>query len=233
MTSLKTENKISKSLRGFIPKHVSNKIVVGVYDFLATGNKLSRKDYSSHKKANEEAFENNHKTVVNKNGGFIEDQCRYTDMFCGKYTMQYCGCEIMAVYNALNCIGRRDEVSFPELINEFERDGIALSGKIGVSPKAMEKVLKARGLKTVTSDKEAEFNDIGRKSRSLILTMYNDGTDITRQIHTVCISKKDGKYMGHNVFCNGKVTGAYDSVGDLIKGINGGKAKGIFLIGIK
>ena len=50
-------------------------------------------------------------------------------------------------------------------------------------------------------------------------------------MHTICITKKQGKYYVHN---NGAKSSSvpYDSITDVLAKINDGKDKDIFLIGI-
>lgn len=55
---------------------------------------------------------------------------------------------------------------------------------------------------------------------------------ISKEVHTVNISKEGGRYIAHNVYCNGKVVGSEASVMGLVGKMNGGKAKGISLIGV-
>jgi len=49
--------------------------------------------------------------------------------------MQYSGCEIFAVYNTVYSLLSHPLMSLPELISRFEKDGMALGGKFGTSPK--------------------------------------------------------------------------------------------------
>jgi len=151
----------------------------------------------------------------------------------GKVTMKYAGCEIIAVYNALFDIFKREIISLPDMISRFEKDGMVLSARFGTSPKALVSFLKNEKLNTCITTHESQFDQMGEESDTLILTMYNDRFDIFEQIHTVNISKSGGRFTAHNVYCNGSVVGPYDSISELIEHINRGRAKGISLIGIK
>ena len=115
----------------------------------------------------------------------------------------------------------------------FEKDGMALNGKFGTSPKALRDFLKSNGFTAAFTAKEADFSAFAAKYPSFIFTMYNDRNDIRKEIHTIHISKKGSMFTAHNVYCNGKVVGPFTSFDELIQNINGGKAKGISLIGIK
>jgi len=179
--------------------------------------------------------------MAEKPQGYIENQNAYGHVKFGKTNMQYAGCEIFAVYNALLALGdiptdretdSEKSFSLEELIRYFERDGMAFSGRIGTSPMALVKFLRRRGYQVCFSKRESEFSGMMERNSNLILTMYNNGESLVHEIHTVCITKQEGKLVAHNVFCNGKILEA-ESYEDLITGINQGKAKGIFLIGIK
>ena len=146
--------------------------------------------------------------------------------------MQYSGCEIFATFNAIYNITGKIKVDLPEMIAAYEKDGMVLSGKFGTAPKAIADFLKKQGFKTKICTDEKLFDEVGKSADSLILTMYNDKDDISKEVHTVNISKAKDGFTAHNVYCNGMVVGPYPSVSQVIKNINNGKAKGISLIGI-
>lgn len=212
-----------------IPNKVDNDTVVNVLDLMRKAQKTVKKNFDN-LPDNKKAFKG-HEAAIKKYKGYIEDQNKYADMKYGDSTMQYSGCEIFAAYNAIyNITGRHEELS--EMIAAFEKDGMILSGKFGTAPKAIADQLKKMGFKTQMTTVEKEFDEIGKKAKSLILTMYNDKNDLSQEVHTVNISKDGESYTAHNVYCNGKTVGPYKSVSELIKNINSGKAKGISLIGI-
>lgn len=220
-----------KKICALIPNKIDNATVVGVLDLMRKQQKTVRKDFTGHLAKNEEAFKK-HSDVIAKNKGFVEDQNSYTDMAYGDATMQYSGCEIFATYNAIYSIMGKPVISLAKMISEYEKDGMVLSGKFGTAPKAIKDFLEKHGYKTEMSTDEADFDNLGKKFQSLILTMYNDKDDISKEVHTVNISKEGGKYIAHNVYCNGKVVGPEASVKALIGKMNGGRAKGISLIGV-
>lgn len=219
-------------LFSFIPKKINNKTIITAYEFLRKIQKLGKNSFHKHLDINKEAF-SKHLNIISKNNGYIEDQNNYTDMPYGKATMQYSGCEIFAVYNATYSLLKHPIMNLPDLISSFEKDGMALGGKFGTSPKALRDFLESHGFKTSFSTKEKEFDTLAASYPSLILTMYNDRNDIRKEIHTVHISKNNGMHTAHNVYCNGMVIGPYPAFSELMENINGGKAKGISLIGIQ
>lgn len=220
-----------KKICGLIPNKVDNATVVNVLDLMRKQQKAIKKDFSAHLKKNEDAFQK-HAAVIAQNNGFVEDQNSYTDMDYGDATMQYSGCEIFATYNAIHSIMGKQSMTLAKMISEYEKDGMVLSGKFGTAPKAIKDFLDKQGYKTDMTTNEADFDNYGKKYQSLILTMYNDKDDISKEVHTVNISKEDGKFVAHNVYCNGKIVGPSATVKELIANMNGGKAKGISLIGV-
>jgi ATP-binding cassette subfamily B protein len=225
-------NEMFKKVCALIPNQVDNKLVVNAFEILRKEQKLLKKDFSANLKKNQESFKK-HEETIKKNKGYVEDQNSYTDMAYGESTMQYSGCEIFATYNAMYNINGKVTKPLADLISSYEKDGMVLSGKFGTAPKAISDFLEKQGFVTKLTTEEKEFDDIGKKFESMILTMYNNKDDISQEVHTVNISKENGKFTAHNVYCNGKVVGPYASVSEVIKNINGGKAKGISLIGVK
>lgn len=211
--------------------HVGNKLVVNVYDFLRIMQKMSKKDFSSNNALNTKGFKA-HRQVIKQASGFIEDQNCYTDMRYGKHTIRFCGCEIIATYNALFSIHGTNPISFADMISEYEKDGMVLSGTFGTSPKAIRSFLNRHGYQTSFTTKLSEFDHLAKVSDSMILTIYNDRHDIMKAVHTVNVSKDNGKYIAHNVYGNGVVAGPFDSMIALMEGINKGKSKEISLIGV-
>lgn len=224
-------NSLYRKLCAFIPHHVSNRVVLGVLDLMRRGQRLSKKDFSANFAQNEKAFRN-HEEAIRKNGGYVEDQNRYTDMVYGRVTMQYAGCEIFAAYNAIGSIVGRHDMTLPEMIAAFERDGMVLSGRFGTAPKAVRDFLERQGFRTEFVTDEAQFEDLGERSRSLILTMYNDKDDIRREVHTVSISKDPDGYRAHNVSCNGDVLGPCGCLRELMAQMNGGRIQAVSMIGV-
>lgn len=220
-----------KKICALIPNKIDNATVISVLDLMRKQQKAIKKDFSAHLTKNEDAFKK-HTAIITKNKGFVEDQNSYTDMAYGDATMQYSGCEIFATYNAIYSITGKPAMSLAKMISEYEKDGMVLSGKFGTAPKAIKDFLDKHGFKTDMTTNEADFDNFGKKFQSLILTMYNDKDDISKEVHTVNISKEGGKYVAHNVYCNGKVVGPDATVKELISHMNGGKAKGISLIGV-
>lgn len=217
-------------LYGFIPKKIKNKTVVSFYDFLRWADKVihDKGAIEEHKLVNDE------KVAYHRlrNGQYIEDQNKYTDMTYGAVTMRYSGCEIMAIYNAFLYIFGKEIITLPELISQFEHNGMVLGGWWGTSPRAIHEFMKKRGFKTKGyHDKDMLIKLEGEKC--VILTFYNDGQDITHAVHTVCVALEEDGYYGHNIYGTGKIVGPFASLNELFKSINKGRSKMIYAFSVK
>ena len=149
-------------------------------------------------------------------------------MYYGNHKISFCGCGLIAVYNALFDLTGKHEIEFPFIIDNFEKNGIVLSGFFGTSPKSIEDFLNLKGFKTISSSKKDDYDKIGENSDALILTKYNDKNNIFNTVHTINITKKNGKYYIHNDGKNCHLI-PYNSISDLLLKINNGNAKDIYL----
>lgn len=221
-------------IAAFIPNRISNKVVLGFFDFLR---KLQKFLFISNHRSKRNTEENKH--IFSKHMSinlevpqFIENQNAYTDMKYGKSTIQYAGCEVIAVYNALKSL-LVDNISFPELISKFEKDGMVLSGLFGTAPRALYDYLVGRGLEAkLVIDREG-FAALEEKYKTFILTFYNDRDNIMKKVHTICITTENGGLIAHNIYGNGSAYGPYKSFEELQANLNGGKTKWISMIGIE
>ena len=213
--------------KSFIPNKVSNETTLKFFELLRI---TASHKFEGNLEKNNKNF-NNHLEEIEKNDGYIENQHLYTDMSYGNKTIDFCGCEIIATYNAIYDLTGKHDISFPDMVDSFEKDGIVLSGFFGTAPRSIEDYLKKQGFKTISSSKMNEYDKIGEKSDALILTMFNDKNNIMNMVHTINITKKNGGFYVHNNGFNSHLT-KYNSISDLLLRINDGNAKDIFLIGI-
>lgn len=236
-------NSVKSFFVSFIPKHISNRVVLRIYQmftWVPVSKKTREKNYNS----NIVQLNNTGWDFFNVPSAYIENQNEWGQIMYGKgahHNMRYSGCEIIATFNALKALtGTGSWESMAKLISEYESCGSALRGEFGVSPRAIEAYLKRNGFLTVTTDKDDEesLHMVDRKSQVLIATVYNDAKDITAQIHTVCITKEDGSgYVLHNAYRKDEkgryiASAPYGSLSDAIKHVSGKDAKLIYLIGI-
>ena len=215
-------------LKAFLQKKVSNKLILAAIKSIRS---LTPAKYPGNLEHNIEHFPR-HLTQIQRYKGFIENQDNYYDLKYGRKTIDFSGCEVIAEYNALYDFTGNENIDFPAMIDYFEKNGILLYGNLGTAPQSVEEYFNELGFKTLSSFKREEYANIEKNYDTFILTKFNDIEDITQCIHTVCITKKDGKlyvhnnsYYGHNI--------QYNSIEDILNRIEGGQSKDIVLLGIK
>lgn len=228
-------------LASFIPQHISNRTVIRVYRILAWI-KVPRS-------VRERNYEHNLKYLKKMNlklwqdsPACIENQAQWGDIWFGAgkhHNMGYSGCEIMAAFNArkvLKRLGTLEEMA--EMIRYFEADGAALWGVFGTSPWAVTQYFKKQGYDVLLSYGEDDtIRAIEQKGQVMIATVYNDRYDITKQIHTVCITRGRGGYVLHNAYFKDKsgayaMSPSYALLEDAIAHISNYQTKLICLLGI-
>ena len=213
-----------------IPGKLKNKTIVGAIDRLRKIEKLIKRNFTQNDISNVQAYR---KRMAEKPGfrtALIERQADFTYMSLGKSTLDYSGCEVIAVYNLLLKYSDGDfKVELPDLIEIFEKDGILHAGRFGVSMKSIKKYLGEIGIEVNSTTDEEDFDLLGHFCDHFILTVMNDREDIFRQIHTFYISKDGERLIAHNAGLRMR----YYSISEIIGALNGGKAKGICLMAVK
>lgn len=190
----------------FIPKHVSDRCFLNGYQMLAWI-KVPRRTRNNNYIVNCERLLNANWSFWDNPSSYIENQKEWQHICFGKGThhnMSYSGCEVIASFNALKALsGCSSPEQMAQLISYYEAHGAALWGEFGTSPCAVEKYFKKNGFSVMSAygEDQAAVDEIGRKYRVMIATVYNDRTDIMKQVHTVCITADRGKgYVLHNAY---------------------------------
>ncbi|MBR6472267.1 MAG: hypothetical protein IKS99_00860 [Firmicutes bacterium] len=213
-----------------IPGKLNNRTIVNVMDRMRRMEKVVKLRFRKNDVSNAEAFERHAEEKPEFRTSLIERQDVLSDMSLGRSSLNYSGCEVIAVYNLLS---RYDEGSFkvglPELIETFEKDGIIHAGRFGVSPRSMAEYLRGLGLNVNFTTDETDFDVLGFYCDHFILTVMNDRRNIFKQVHTFYISKEGDCLISHNAGLRMR----YFSISEIIKALPDGRAKGICLIGIK
>jgi len=228
----------------FIPRHVSNGVLLKVYRMLSLFGVL-RFIRKKHYRENCMRLERNSWDFWDEPDAYIENQNEWTDIRFGvgrHHNMRYAGCEIIATYNAWKALhGAASRTYMAGLIRMYEEGGAALWGAFGVTPTAIAAYFRKSGFAIEEADggDETAVNEIGREYAVMIATAYNDKDDITRQIHTVCITKnQDGNYVLHNAYRRDqrgryRASDPYGTLQDAIGHISRQESKLIYLIGIR
>lgn len=223
-------NKIKLFFQGFIPRYINNNIILFFLRLFGLNTMFSKKSSKENLYINNIQFKK-HIENINKFRGYIENQHRYEDMNFGRVTVDYAGCEVIAVYNALKSLN--NNADFPELLSYFEQRGMIFSGYFGTMPQALYRYFIKKGYKTLIVCSLKKMINIIDQYDTFILTYFNDGNNIMSMVHTINISKDSNGYLtAHNAYCNGKVIGPYKDLPDLFKHIHNGRIKAISLIGI-
>ena len=220
------------SLRDFIPKKVNNRVVLDVYDGLRHIDKVHHSKLISERNYNHNLGEITAHSINRNKSEYIENQHEFDDLKYGCVTASYSSCEIISIYNVYVYYFGEAKVSFPELIKDFESDGMALNGFFGTSPRVLARYLNSHGFKAVIHNGK-DMIKFCEGEKCLVLTFYNNEDNIMDMVHTICLTKEQDGYYGHNVNCNGKVLGPYQSVENFMKSINKGKSKLISSINVK
>ena len=234
---------VKEFLVSFIPRHVSNRLFLRVYQMLAVipiSRKIREKNYNT----NVVRLSNTAWDFWTVPSAYIENQSEWDKILYGAgshHNMRWSGCEIIATFNAWKALnGTCSLESMAMLICEYEKYGAALRGEFGVSPRAIETYFRKHGFAVTTTDKDDDpsLNNVDQKSQVLIATVYNDGNDITKQVHTICITKDVGNgYVLHNTYRRDKngvyiASDPYATLLDAVRHVSGYETKLIYLIGI-
>ncbi len=183
---------------------------------------------------NRERFED-HLTDIALDGGFIEHQNRFDDMKLGVCPFSYCGCEVIALYNALNALDPSGTHlhALPELIRSMEEKGVMHAGQFGTAPQALAAFLKEKGYHVFLTSNKSQYDRIASHSKVMILTFYNKKRSLRDMIHTICITvRHDGKAVSFRPH-NAGVMENFPDLQSLVSRIGvPGKAEPICLIGI-
>lgn len=227
----------------FIPKHVSNRTFLNIYHAL-TWIKVPRRIREKNYTFNCEQLKSEKWDVWNKSSAYIENQSEWKNIRFGTgshHNMSYSGCEVIASYNAWKALkGSGSPEQMAKFILDYETHGAALRGEFGTSPYAIEKYFKKNGfsVEAAYGDDNTAVYAIGNTYKVMIATVYNDRNDITKQVHTVCITFDSKKgYILHNAYLVNKSgtyveSAPYGTLAEAIEHISRRETKLIYLIGI-
>ena len=211
-----------------IPRYVSNGAVLFVYDLLAGRGRFFPDTAQILQIPGREPA---------SSLAYMEDQHRRGSEPFGRSTVAAAGCEIIALYNALLYLFGREVLPFSRLVELFEKRGMALGGRWGTSPRALERFLRDpvfSGLFSVTSGTGPQaFESQGADADCAIVSYYNDVRDIRRGVHTICLTKEKQGFMAHNETEDGRVRGPYTGVSDFLRRASGGRAGGLYAVFIR
>ena len=174
------------------------------------GNRIVREHFD----LNVQSFEN-HRGKIAADGGFIENQNEFTDMYYGSASVRHSGCEVIAVYNIMRALTDK-EPSLPKLIAAFEKNGMIFYGSLGTDPGEMKYFLRKQGFLVEEYTRNEDFprllQDSGfegewrlkrfhrviPENEAFVLTFYNDRSDILQGLHTAAVTSNGRGLYLHN-----------------------------------
>ena len=221
------------------PLFIPNKIIFWAFTLISffTGH-VSKKLRKEHYRENGDKNIDSRIFCIDK---YIENQAEWikVKLGSGKHSnMEYSGCTIIAVYNALLNLKDGDR-NILNIIDDFEKKGLALKGDFGISPFYAYRFFKKRGYKAkyITSRNKDLIRSFGDKFDTFIVTFYWDKKNIFNKLHTVNISKSDDGFVAHNMYFK-KSDGKYhakEACNDLFEAVEKLSKSGapISIIGIK
>ena len=106
---------IKAYFRSFLQKKVPNRVIMAAITAIR---ELESETYPDHLEYNIEHFPR-HLPQIQRYNGFIEDQSNYYDLKYGHQTIDFSGCEVIAVYNALYALTGDKNIDFPAVILQF------------------------------------------------------------------------------------------------------------------
>jgi len=126
-------------------------------------------------------------------------------------------CEVIALYNCLVELHHgKVPFSFPDLLSQFESNGILFGGLFGTSMRAIAKWAGAlsgyevsyftrrkikRYLQDIYSLPQAETKEY----TTFIVSFWNKKSNPFKGIHTVCITRRKEGYAIHNLYENNRI----------------------------
>lgn len=235
---------MGKWMAAFIPKYISNRVLVKGYRLLALFG-VPRFIRRNHLRENRIRLEQKGREFWHAPDAYIENQSEWGNIRFGvgrRQSMAYAGCEIIATFNAGKALGEPVSKKFmAELIDAYEARGAALWGAFGTAPTMIAAYFRKTGFAVETADgaDTEAVEEIARNHDAMIVTAYNDKNDITAQIHTVCITKnREGKFVLHNAYCRDEKgrfceSRPYDTLQDAVAHLSRREPKLIYLIGVR
>ena len=230
------------NLKAYIPQEIENITALSIYSALAKLSDIPESEIKQNAIDNAKLLSGANTPLSASD--YIENQSQWGTVKFGegnKTNIARAGCGVIATYNALNALGENtSSQTMVDLISYYERNGAALDGMWGVAPNAIEEYFIGQGYEVTSTNEKGPLtiNMIGEQYDTVIVTAYNDANDITRQLHTVSITKEtDGTYSVHNAFqkdANGKYISkeGYLTLQEAIDNISNYQPLAINVIGI-
>ena len=214
---------LRRAWRGFVPGHVSNRLVLFVYHLFSGHGRFRQLGIP---------FDRLGETGVRNGFRPIEDQRLRAGEAFGRSTVARAGCEVIALYNAVGTLTGQMTEPLSRWNEVFRRRGMVFGGRFGTSPKALYRWLCKNRFSVVWETREELFDKTAQGFPCAILSYYNDRSDLFRGVHTVCLTREGNGFVAHNLTEDGNRGPVYPGIRELLQTASGGKAKGLCLIGV-
>lgn len=137
----------------------------------------------------------------------------------GRCTMDYMGCEMIALYNALHFTGIPQPLG--NIIETFERRRwLMLGGHWGADPYAIGRYLQQEGIPFSEFSGKKQFSSfaalINNTENRVFVLSYWLGDTIFSGAHAVTLVHQDGKLWVYNLFNQQTAPVAVDTLSDLV-----------------
>jgi hypothetical protein len=133
----------------------------------------------------------------------------------GLFTMDYNGCELISVYNAMILFGKHMQLR--DIAYYHETHGSLALGAFGTNTYASIDFFTEYGITVQTAVGAASFDDVISTSMVSIITFLN-GASVFEGIHTVAFTRdSDGSINVYNYYSNDSNSARkFDSLDDLL-----------------
>lgn len=228
------------SMLDLISEHASPGTIINAYSLFGIAHLSSRANRNRHYRENLAFWKSDMKTsAFSADGRFIERQDRLTGLRYGGgrgYPLSYGGCEMIAVYNLISFLNDgRIPAGFdlPDIIMAFEKDGVALEGAFGSSPKGMVRYLKKAGLSPLLMKPGQNLDPSSLQGKPFIFTAFNDRKRIKSQVHTMAATPEpEGRVCLHNSHESSEGCSRYRDPADAIINYRRGQGRAICVISL-
>ena len=108
------------------------------------------------------------------------------EMKLGEWSISYCGCEVLAIYNAMIRYGM--PIELPDLIFWVERSGAVVKrGEWGTNPFAIDDILDYMEVPYTYFDSVEKMNQSMSDGNTYILSLWNVANNPRSQVHTYMV----------------------------------------------
>ena len=165
-----------------------------------------------------EKFNYKHNCKIKLGDGYINGQAcgNVSKMKYGLYTMGYNGCEIIATYNLLYHMGKKEELA--DLAKEIYPYASVLAGLFGSRTLKLERFMIEHKLNYAKTRSYDELLTLFDKSDYMVIGLWNRAKNPFKGIHTIFVRNINGKVRVYNRSNHNPRPKDYDSMEDFMKG---------------